>query len=140
MKKIKYILFFSALTALLLPRCDKDNIYQEVDCSLCYATPPDSGFVRPEITIDPAHPAVPVTVYEGPVESGKVVFRDTFSVPTPRIEVPVGKAYSLTAAYLQNGDTILVVEGDKLEVKKAVGQCGGPCYVITGGFYDLRLK
>jgi hypothetical protein len=140
MKKNLIIVFFFFLTGILLMRCDKDKIYQEVDCSLCFPTPPDSGFLRPEITIDPLNVRVPVDVYEGPVEDHKLVFRDTFSIPTPRIGVPVGKEYSLTATYRKGNDTIIVLDGDKLEVKNAVGQCGGTCYVVTGGFFDLRLK
>ena len=140
MKQILTLLTLAALPWLFLPGCDKDNIYQEVDCSLCFAAPPDSGFVHPEITINASYTAVPVTVYEGPVESGKIVFSDTFSIPTPRIGLPTGKTYSLTATYVKDQDTIIVIDGDKLEVKKAVGQCGGTCYVVTGGFYDLKLR
>ena len=140
MKQTLILLTLAALSWLFSAGCNKDNIYQEVDCSLCFATPPDSGVVYPELTINASHTAVPVTVYEGPVEAGKVVFSDTFSVPTPRIELPVEKYYSLTATYLKGRDTVIVLDGGKLEVKKTVGQCGGTCYVVTGGFYDLKLR
>jgi hypothetical protein len=140
MKRLFTISLLLSLAFLLLSGCNKDNIYQEVDCSLCFATPPDSGFIRPEITINVQNMRVPVSVYEGPVEEQRLVFRDTFSVPTPRIELPVEKEYSVTATYLKGTDTIIVIDGDKLEIKKAVGQCGGTCYVVTGGFFDLRLK
>ncbi len=140
MKKILFMTTMTLSVLLFLQRCNKDNIYQEVDCSLCFASPPDSGYIHPEITINASHTAVPVTVYEGPVETGKIVFTDTFSIPTPRIGLPTGKTYSLTATYVKGRDTIIVIDGDRLEVKKAVGQCGGTCYVVTGGFYDLRLR
>ncbi len=120
--------------------CDKDVIYQDVDCSTCSATPPDSGYLRPELTTSRDHPLVPVAVYEGTLEEGRLLLRDTFAVATPRIAVPAGKHYAMTATYLRGEDTIIVVDGDDLLVKKAVGQCGGTCYVVTGGFFDLRLR
>jgi len=140
MKRFFVIASFALISGLLLLQCNKENIYQEVDCSLCFASPPDSGFVRPEIAINSENMRVPVAVYEGAVEENRLLFRDTFSIPVPRIGMPVGKDYAVTATYLRGNDTIIVVDGDRLEVKKAVGQCGGTCYVVTGGFFDLRLK
>ncbi len=140
MKKLLSLSLLLPLLFWLAGSCNKDVIYEDVDCSVCFANPPDSGYLRPELTIDRDHPRVPVAVYEGDIETGTLLLQDTFALPTPRILMPAGRRYAMTATYIRGGDTIIAVDGDELAIKKAVGQCGGTCYVVTGGFFDLRLK
>ncbi len=142
MNRLLRILFFGYLflSLLLLTLCNKETTNQPVDCSQCFPVAPDSGFLALHLTINGENRKVPVAVYEGNLEDQDVRFRDTVTQPTIKILMPAGHTYAVTARYIQGGDTLIAVDGTSLEIKKAVGQCSKTCYVVMGGYLDLRLR
>ena len=127
-----FILFFIS--------CNEETTNQVVDCSQCFAVAPDSGYLALHLTVNPDQVKVPVTIYLGNMEDQDVKFRDTVSQATVKILMPAGHSYAVTATYIRQNDTIVAVDGTSLEVKKAVGQCSKSCYVVIGGYLDLRLR
>ena len=135
-----FILLFSIPGMLFFNACNKETTNQPVDCSQCFTVAPDSGFLALHLTINPENPRIPVTVYQGNVEDHQIIFRDTLKLAAAKILMPANQSYAVTATYIRGIDTIIAVDGTKLEVKKAAGQCGKTCYVVLGGYLDLRLK
>ena len=142
MNRLLRILFFGYLflSLLLLTLCNKETTNQPVDCSQCFPVAPDSGFLALHLTINQENQKIPVTVFQGNIEDKDIRYRDTVNQPTIKILMPAGHSYAVTAEYIQQGDTIVAVDGTSLEVKKAVGQCSKSCYVVMGGYLDLRLR
>ena len=135
-----FILVFNVLIALFFYACNKETTNQPVDCSQCFAVAPDSGFLALHVTINQENPRIPVTIYQGNIEDHQIKFRDTLRLATAKILMPANQSYAVTATYIRGIDTIIAVDGTKLEVKKAAGQCGKTCYAVLGGYLDLRLR
>jgi len=135
-------IFISAfvLSFILLFSCNPDATYREVDCTQCYRVPPDSAYLHLKLTINSQNSRVPVTVYRDNFERGAVRYRDTLSSKSVRIPVAINYYYSVTAEYIRNQDTIIAVDGDRIKTKEAVGQCDSTCWVVVGGYLDVRLK
>jgi hypothetical protein len=69
-----------------------------------------------------------------------VDYRDTARTEELFLYSEVGAEYAVMATYQKDGETIYVVDGDKLRVVNGEGECHPPCYYIRSGTLDLTLK
>jgi hypothetical protein len=126
--------------ALILCGCSSDDEelpYPPVDCA--YTKPPN-GYLNIDVTINAQNPRVPVEIYEGPIEAGKLVQRDTVSVRQFSYQLPVDRSYAVTARYLVGPDTVLAISADKIETEEKEYRDAVYCWEVTDANVDVRLK
>lgn len=109
----------------------------EEDCTpmpyFCDRTPPSSASLE---ILTGGGTLQEIRIYSGPAyETGTLVWSGT-SARTLRL--PLGE-YSATATYLENGKTVIAVDGDALGYSSAE-YCEGTCYDEAGGTVDLALE
>jgi hypothetical protein len=127
--------------ALMLIGCSSDEDeelpYPPVDC---LSSKPQNGYVNIDITINAQNPSVPVDVYEGPIEAGQLVQRDTVSVRQFSYQLPVDRSYSVTARYLVGPDTVLAIDAGKIETEEKEYRNSVYCWEVDDADVDVRLK
>lgn len=133
-------LLLTVTSLLLTGGCDDEVTYQSVDCADCIDFRPDSGTLIIKLTIDGDNPAVPVNVFRDRLEYNDLRYQDTVSESELEVLVPLNYYYTVTAEYHSGNDTILVVDGDQIETKKAIGQCETVCWIITGGLINVEYR
>jgi hypothetical protein len=144
MKKInlitKALLAIILVLSIKMTGCEQEDLDAYIDCDFCLEAVPDSADLIVTVTIDEENPYVPLTFYKGDYEHGVVDYRDTASTEELFLYSEVGTDYAVMATYQQDGETIFVVDGDRMRVVNGEGDCYPPCYYIRGGTLDLRLK
>lgn len=144
MRKIKYIssiiLIIIFAISLKTTGCQQEDLDFSVDCFDCLSEAPDSSSLIVYVTINDENPFVPLVFYRGDFEDNVVDWIDTTYNDTLYLYSEVGMVYSVKATYLQDGEPVLAIDGDKLRVVDGEGECYPPCFVINGGTLDLRLK
>jgi hypothetical protein len=120
--------------------CEGGNSAIEVDCASCYTNEPDSFELVAELSIDERYDSVYVQFYKGNVESGKLSWEGEVFTPTFYHRVPVNDFYSIKATYEKDGHTTIAVDGDRMVTRYIVGSCDNDCWVVKGGYLNVRLK
>ncbi len=108
-----------------------------VDCNSCYNDKPLETIISISITNNEENRTVPITVYQGSIDDGEIIFED---INLTIFNVEVGKYYSVVAKYNKDGKTIYAVDGKKVRTKLDESSCSDPCYIIIGDKFDVRLK
>ncbi len=81
-----------------------------------------------------------VRVYSGKdFEKGTLVWNGVPEGTAWTLTLPHGKDYSATALYVSGGDSLLAIDGDRLDYDTDE-YCGTICYKIEDGEVDLRKK
>lgn len=141
MKKITAILLFGLLMVTIhFSGCEQEDLDYVIDCDNCMESMPDSADLIVYVTLNDENPFVPLVYYVGNFEDGAVDYSDTAYADTMYLYSKVGEIYSVKATYQVNGEPLVAVDGDKLRIIDAQGDCAPPCYFIRGGTFDLRLK
>ena len=135
MKKI--IAYF--IIVLFVFSCERKFEIFQFDCENCYREKPEYGPIIIYFSIDEENDSIQYTIYKGNFEERNVEYRDTAFYSEVQIDVPVDKYYSIEAVYLNDTDTIYVVDGDKFNVRRETEQCDEKCYYFKDGIYDVRL-
>ena len=79
-----------------------------------------------------------VRVYSGSsFETGTLVWSGVPAGTAWTLSLPHGKNYSATALYVSGGDSVLAVDGDRLDYSTD-DYCGTTCYSLEDGEVDLR--
>ena len=136
--KIKYILFI--LFLIFIIACEKEFHSNAVDCSYCYTDEPEYDDLVITLTINEENPSVPIKVYEGDLERGFEIYRDTVDTTKAWVNVELNKNYTVTAEYISGGKIITAVDNDKIRTKHETESCDEACWAIIGGYFDVRLK
>jgi len=117
MRQSFLITIFSVLLISFTFSCSKKSKSSTGECSanvICYTQEPGELYVKLELTQPKNNVPTEVTFYKGNIDKGEIL--EVF--PTLSTEVvylvPVGIIYSATAKYVVDGDTVIVVDGDKL--------------------------
>lgn len=135
------VILILVLGMLLIHGCERDvPRLTGINCAECYQDKPEWGPLNVRLTINDENPFVPMVIYEGYIEDEVVEWVDTSWEADYWVDVPVNKYYSVSAKYLQDGDTIYVIDGDRLKLKHTTEECDEPCYYFKGGYFDLQLK
>jgi len=109
-------------------------------CEREYHSFSEYGKLLITLTINDKYPLVPVTIYAGKKENENEVAVDT--VDTSKVDFPVklNEYYTVVAEYNDGNRKIFVQDGDKIKTKLVTDECEENCYMIKGGYYDVRLK
>ena len=119
--------------------CEDSTLF--VDCNKCYESLSDRTTLEIKVTIDAENYSVPITLYQGNIDDGKVISTDTtFSSTYISPSVTFGQIYSAVAKYSHGGRIIYTVDGRALKKKLDKSSCSTSCYIIQGDVLDLRLK
>jgi hypothetical protein len=138
----KLIGFESVVFAIVLIcfSCDEKLYTGDVDCNECYIDRPSKADLIINVTVDYKFPAVPIVIYEGNIEEGKIVFSDTAYSSPFQVTVKVNQRYAVRAEYNANGSTYYGVDGTKIKVLTVSDACDETCYVVEDERMDVRLK
>ena len=120
--------------------CEEDYYWGEVDCEYCYQVKPEFGDLQVDITINAENRAVPLVIYKGEFDEGIIEYIDTATSESYSLDVPINEFYSVAAEYFVDGKRIIAIDGDRIKTGKVVGSCDKTCWIIEGGFIDVRLK
>ena len=127
------------LVGAALAACSDVNEDLPYAPSNCNQVKPSVGTVIVTVSKSAAHPTIPLIVYQGNYEEGHVIFRDTVDVAQAGFEVPVDANYAVLARYTVGLDTILVLNGGRLEANGDVYR-DATCYGLPTLELDLRLR
>ena len=105
----------------------------------CQKTKPANGHLNVEITLNAQNTKVPVCVYVGPIEDGRLVKSDSVGVAQFSYELPADRSYAVTARYLVGQDTIIAIGSDDITTSETEYE-NGFCWEVTDGKVDVRLK
>jgi hypothetical protein len=108
------------------------------DYSNCYTDRPKTGEVEIKISTTGDQPSVTVRLYAGNFEDDKLIWEKTFFNSVSYLDLDVETLYSFTATYFRNGNTILAVDGGKINVS-SYQACEYTCYEADLLRVDLRL-
>ncbi len=138
---IRNLLALSILVLIIIAfSCDGGNSTIEVNCAECYVNEPDSFELEVELTINSVYDSAYLVFYTGNIESGKLSWEGWVFTPTFYHLVPVDNDYSVKASYTNNGKTIIAVDGDKMVSRFMIDACDVDCWIVKGGYLDVRLK
>jgi len=105
----------------------------------CLDSKPATGHLTIEITLNAKNPRVPIEVYEGSIEDGRLVRSDSAAVAQFSYELPVDHTYAVIARYLVGQDTVLAIGSDDITTYQTDYESGF-CWELTNGKVDVRLK
>lgn len=111
-----------------------------VDCDECFDYEPDTADLIIYVTLNNENPEIPIVLYRGNVEEGKVDWVDTIREATFYLPSAVDQFYSITAEYKVGDKTIVVVDGDEMKARNEDETCGAPCWIIRGGYLKVELE
>jgi hypothetical protein len=111
-----------------------------VDCSECYSTEPDSGDLVIYLTIESPYTKVPLTIYKDQVDDEQIEYYDTAYSSPYYLYVDLNEYYSVKAEYSTGTKTVYAVDGDKIKTRFVTETCEYDCWVITGGYLNVKLK
>ncbi len=137
MKKILNIVLF-LISCSVFFSCTGD--FSEIDCSECFSVKPLDAELYIDVTLNDKYQEVPVIVFKGKIENGDTVVVDTIYEPRGYIDVPLNEYYSVMAIYKSGNSVTYAIDGDDFNRHKIEGQCDGPCWIIRGGLYNVKLK
>lgn len=149
MTNMRWILGLTLMAGLFLMvtqmSCDAWLEGDDEDCTPapfdCDETRPTEGDLTIHATINGHHSAVPIWVFRGDFENGDEIFRDTLTNPVTTYTLDAEQYYSVVALYVKtNGDTIVAIDGDDIDVDHD-DYCGGVrCYSIDHAEVDVALN
>ena len=135
MKRVFFLIF--NLTLILVMSCEKGFF---VNCNECDSSEPYDTELTADIDVNSQNGVI-VHVWEGKLEDGLLIdSAQIFSSSTFRKTVPLNRNYTLTATYLINDKTYVVVNSTMPKVRYASSQCDDACYYVYDNDVNLRLK
>ncbi|MFW5792832.1 MAG: hypothetical protein ACOCWC_01010 [Bacteroidota bacterium] len=120
-------------------KSDKNKDCTDYDYENCDTSEPFYGKLNLKLTINNENESVRVLVFEGNYESGVIIFEDEINAAEETYYLELNKKYSAAAYYSQGNDTIIAVDGGKLE-SYSYTMCEYTCYDVLNLSLDLRLK
>ena len=134
------IIYLIILVLGFISSCSPENSPGDINCSECLVYEPFEGALIVKVTVNSNHSEVPVVVLKGKLGSTDTVVIDTISDQVGYIDVPINQYYTVIAEYHTDTKTIFAVDGDEINKYNASDQCGGTCWIISGGIINLALK
>ena len=128
------------ISSLKITGCEQEDLDIYTDCDNCLDQIPDSADLWIDLTINDENPLVPLEFYIGDYEDGEIYRVDTVDEEFIALPAEIGTYYSVKAKYQVDGKTLYAIDGDKLKVVNGDEECGPPCYYITAGTLDVRIK
>jgi hypothetical protein len=132
------VALLAVLTSTALEGCSSelDLAYAPDNCT---RVPPETGHLIAKVTINPQNTAVKVTVFVGDWENNAVAAEDSARADRVAFELSADAYYSVLARYVVGPDTVLVLDGAKLEVKREEFR-DATCFSVPDTEVDVRLS
>jgi len=123
--KTGIIIFILLPVFFILICCERKEPSRSGDfnCAECFQDKPEWGPLNIILSTDGQNPYIPLTIYIGNIEDSVVDWVDTAYSNDFWIDVQPDRYYSVAAEYKQGDNTIIVVDGDKLNSKYSSSDC-----------------
>lgn len=134
-------IFYLSLLIIIFACSEKLDKYEDCtdsDYDNCNTEVPVVGSVTVNITINEFNDSVIVVIKEGKFESGQLVLKDTLYQNSKTYSLDLNKNYSAAAYYKSGSDTIIAIDGGKLDYY-SYKACELTCYEVRNLTLDLRL-
>ena len=136
-RNITCILTILVVYALVLTSCNTDC--EECDESIyCNTVRPDSGDVYIDLTYQTGNDPVIVELYNGKVDDGDLISKDTIYYKDAYYRLPAKEKYAAKAFYTRGAETIVVINAGRLTYDKFCN-CNETCYEEEDLRIDLML-
>lgn len=136
-----FVLLAVIAASLKLSGCEQEDLDFYIDCDFCLSEIPEFDTLYVYVTINEENPFVPLEFYLGNIEDNQIDWIDTAYSDTLWLSgSAVGQEYSVKATYMQDGEPLVAIDGDKIRVVDGEGECYPPCFYVRGGTLDVRLK
>ncbi|MBW6478578.1 MAG: hypothetical protein K0B37_04050 [Bacteroidales bacterium] len=127
------------ITLVILSSCkSKYEDCTDQDYANCETEKPQTGRITILLSINQENPYVPVRLYEGNFENGRLVREDTIRMRTFNYFLTPEKDYSFKATYKDGTSTVLAINGGRIKVS-TYRMCELRCYEVNNLEIDLRL-
>jgi hypothetical protein len=137
---LKLLTWIFIFTAVHFSACEQEDLDFYIDCDYCLEEIPVVDTIWVSLTINDENPRVPLEFYFGDYEDGEIDWIDTATEENFWLISDIGVEYSVKASYFVDGEPVVAIDGDKLQVVNGEGECYAPCYYTRGGTMDVRLK
>jgi hypothetical protein len=123
----------------------KEKIFTgNVNCDECFVDKPDSVYLTIHFTQNEQFPEVPVLLFKGNIDSGKLIdtfycYVDSLGIEYNQVYVEAEEEYSAKAIYETNERTVYVVDGTKQKLKYVSETCEETCWVSEDDQLFLEL-
>ncbi|PKR79970.1 hypothetical protein CW751_12130 [Brumimicrobium salinarum] len=115
------------LFLILIASCSKTKNDICDASQICYTQKPDELYVKIALTNTPTSEPVEVKLYIGNLDDGEL-YDNYYSANNNEYHLmPVDERYTATAKYVKDGDTIIVIDSDKLAAI-SYKNCDETCY------------
>jgi len=138
---IRSLLIVSILIVFVIAfSCDGANSTMEIDCGKCFYPEPETFELEINLTIAETGDSVYVEIFKGNVESGELSWEGMVGTPLFFHNVELNDFYSVKATYETDDKIIYAIDGDRMISRYVADACDKDCWVIKGGYLDVRLK
>jgi len=127
MKNLIKVAFFIIGIALINTSCSKSKNDICDTNKICYTQAPDELYVKLELSTNPSSDPIEVKFYIGNMDNGELYDHFYTLNSTEYYLMPVNERYTATAKYFVEGDTILVINSDRL-TNNSYKNCDETCY------------
>lgn len=132
---LRCILIAIAVLAVSCTDSNDEDCYYE-DCTTMY---PTEGTLSVKVNFDALNPSVPIRIYAGYYGVGELITEDTLYGEKKDYLLPTGVFYSVAANYKTEQGSMLVIGGDKIDVKSRK-ECDSTCYTVKDAYVKVKLK
>lgn len=94
---------------------------------ICYTEAPDDLYVKLELSTNPSSTPIEISFYIGNMDNGELYDKFHTVNSVEYYLMPVNERYTATAKYLVEGDTIMVIDSDRLS-RESYKNCEETCY------------
>lgn len=105
----------------------------------CNTVEPINQNIELSFSINKYIKKIPYVVYEGYVDTGKELFRDTATQSSVSFVGNFDVYYSVKAEYIIDGKKIFAIDGGKMKKTETV-KCDSVCWDVKGTNFDLNLR
>lgn len=123
---IKIILIVFTVT-LFSTSCNKSKDDICDTNKICYTQAPDELYVKLELSTNPTIQPIDVSFYIGNLDDGELFEQFFTNNNTEYFLMPINKRYTATARYIVEGDTVMVINSDRLS-NQSYKNCDETCY------------
>lgn len=139
-----YFPIYLLLTLFALTIVSCEETISEEDCATynyydCNTIKPIEADLKFKFSLSPKIKMVAFEIYKGNIEQNNIIIRDTAKSSTVTYIMPIPEYYSARAIYKEDGKTIYVVDGVKMDVK-SVQKCDSVCWKDSNEEMDLTLQ
>ena len=137
MKRFSLLIF--SLIIVFMMSCEGSEF--SVKCSDCTVDEPYEATLKYQIDTGFQNGAL-VQIWEGKLEDSILIYSRHLSGYISIFEktVPLNRHYTVTATYIIDDKTYIVVDSASPKTKRTTSRCDDACYYVYGNEVNLKLK